>query len=148
MNDTDKNVNMLFMREIGLEVRKGQRIYDQDTGLPVTINGMSIVAPGFYGGRRSIEFDPYNNRKLMGQLFGYFMDKQSDETGVEVTAYYNVDNHIECRMADNEIIKSKPYQRDSLKYLDIIMQINGGREDLSSYDIKAENPAVKKKGSK
>ena len=51
-------------------------------------------------------------------------------------------------MADNEIIKSKPYQRDSLKYLDIIMQINGGREDLSSYDIKAENPAVKKKGSK
>ena len=76
------------------------------------------------------------------------MDKQTDETGVEVTAYYNVDNCIECRMADNTIIKSDAYQRDSLKYLDIIMQINGGKEDLKPYDTKAEKPTVKKKGSK
>lgn len=149
MTEIEKKANMLIMEEIGLEIRKGQRIYDQDTGLPVKINGMDIVAPGCLTGRKSVEFDPYNNRKMMGQLFGYFMDKQSDETGVEVTTYYNVDDRVECRMSDNEVIKSSSYKKDSLKYLDIIMQINGGKQDLSIYDIKDEKPTVKKKkGSK
>lgn len=150
MTDAEREINMLIMQEIGLEVRQNQRIYDQDTGDAIRLNGMDIVAPGCYGGRQAIEFDPFNNRKMMGQMFGYFLEKYSDETDVDVLSYYNVDaganGRVECKMSDNTMITSKPYARDSLKYTDIIMQLNGeGDTDLSKYDIPQVKETVKRK---
>lgn len=149
MTEMEREINTLIMQEIGLEVGRNQRIYDQDTGDALRINGMDIVAPGCYGGKQAIEFDPYNNRKMMGQLFGHFLEKYSDETGVDVLSYYNVDSgsdvKVECRMSDDTIVSSKPYGRDSLKYTDIIMQLNGGESDLTKYDNTSSKGNYKEK---
>lgn len=150
MTELDKEVNEIIMREMGLEVGSHDRIYDQDTGMALSINGMKVTAPGVYGGRDSIEFDPHNNRKLMGRLFENFLNKYADEVDNEVIAFYNKDTKeggcIECKMEDNELISSKPYKRDSLKYTDLIMQLNGGEsEDLSKYDIPPVKETIKRK---
>lgn len=156
MNPMDKEINTLIMQEIGLEIGPKSQIVDQDTGLAIRINGADVVAPDCYYGRRgdgtskSMEFDPYNNRKLMNSLFSYFTEKQENETGVGVLAFYNVDNkeggHVECRMTDNEVLTSASYQRDSLKYVDLIMQMNGEENpDLKKYDILPEPKSTIKK---
>ena len=149
MTEMEREINTLIMQEIGLEVGRDQKICDQDTGDVLRINGMDIVAPGSYCGKQSIEFDPYNNRKMMGQLFGHFLEKYSDETGVDALSYYNVDTgreaKVECRMSDDTVISSKAYGRDSLKYTDIIMQLNGGEADLSKYDVPQIKETIKRK---
>ena len=58
MNKFDKEVNALFMSELGFEIGKNQRIFDQDTGLPLEVGGVKFVAPDCYGGKQSAEFDP------------------------------------------------------------------------------------------
>lgn len=151
MNSTDLEINNMIMREIGLEVSHDKRIIDQDTGANISFKGMDVVAPGAYCGRNAIEFDPYNNNKMMNLLFGYFLDKHSEESDVSVTTYYNVNSSdkdkaaIECRMSDMSKIRSKDYTRDSLKCTDIILQLNGNENpDLTKYDVPKEAPTVKK----
>ena len=153
MNELDREINTLIMQEIGLEVGENQRIYDQDSGIAIRVNGMDVVAPGSFRGRQTIEFDPHNNRKLMGCLFDYFLEKRAEETDVDVLTYYNKDQsnnagQIECRMSDNQTVTSKSYKRDSLKYTDIIMQLNGEESvDLSKFDVLPDKSTVKKKKS-
>ena len=151
MNEMDKEINNLILREVGFEVGTGNKIYDQDTGMPVRINGLQMMAPGSYIPRQSLEFDPYNNRKLMGQIFNYFIDKQSEEGGPEVITYYNKDDtkdggKVECRFNDNTTISSNQYGRDTLKYADLIMRLNGDdNPDLSKYDVPIVKETVVKK---
>ena len=153
MNEMDLEVNRLLMREMGLEVGNGQRIIDQDTGISMKFKGMDIVAPGHYGGNGSIEFDPHNNRRMMSTLFGYFLEKHSDESDVDVLTYYNIDgdnnkSSIQCKMSDHSLITSKPYLRDSLKCADIIIQLNGGASpNLEKYDIEPQPTTVKRRGA-
>lgn len=149
MTEMDREINNIIMQEIGLEVGENNKIYDQDTGDAIKINGLNVVAPGCYTGRQSIEFDPYNNRKMMTQMFGYFLDKNSEETGIDAISYYNIEESgkagkVECKMSDNTVITSKEYLRDSLKYTDIIAQLNGGELDLSKFDVPQSNDIVKR----
>lgn len=151
MNQTDLNINNIIMQEIGLEVSASNRIIDQDTGMTMTFGGREIVAPGVYGGFNTVEFDPYNNKRMMNRLFGYFLEKHAEESDVGVMTYYSVDKgdkgSIECRMSDQSTIRSKPYIRDSLKCADIIIQLNGGEApDFSEYDTVKETTV--KKGSR
>lgn len=151
MTELDLEVNTILMREMGLEIGNGNRIVDQDTGLAINIRGMGLMAPGCYGGSGAMEFDPHNNNRLMRQLFGYFLNKYSDECDIDVMTYYNVGNGdktcVECKMDNNSTIRSKPYLRDSLKYADIIIQLNGEESpDLSKYDIAQERSTVRKGG--
>lgn len=147
MDAKEMAINNIIMQEIGLEVGPRKRLFDQDTGAAIRINDMDVVAPGCYGGKRAIEFDPYNNRKMMNQLFAYFMEKQAEETGNELVTYYNIGDRIECRMRDNRLIRSRPYIRDSLKYADIIIQLNGGStEELSAYDQLIPSTIKKPRG--
>jgi len=152
MNPSDVEINNLIMREIGLEVDSAHRIVDQDTGMAMKFRGMNIMAPGAYCGRNAIEFDPHNNKKMMNLLFGYFVEKHSEESDVYVSTFYSVDKgndkgSVECRMSDQTTIVSKPYTRDSLKYADIITQLNGGESpDLKQYDTVRET-TVKRKGN-
>lgn len=152
MNSKDLEINKLIMKEIGLEIGQYNRIVDPDTAIELSLKGQSIVAPGAYCGHNTIEFDPYNNRKMMGQLFGYFANKIAGEYGVEILSFYNINENnttkgkLECKLSDNSIITSKEYKRDSLKYLDIILQLNGtdcNDIDLSEYDLD-----IKKAGKK
>ena len=151
MNDFDKEINIRIMQELGYEPNRHKQLVDQDSGSPIVINGMPVMTPGYYGGRNSIEFDPYNNKKMMNQVFGHFLEKYSDETGTNVSTFYNIDGtdgtgRVECKFSDNQTITSGAYARDSLKYVDIIMQLNGdpsGEEDLRKFDIVEKKPTVK-----
>ena len=151
MNDFDKEINIRIMQELGYEPNRHRQLVDQDSGSPIVINGMPVMAPGYYGGRNSIEFDPYNNKKMMNQVFGHFLEKYADENGVNVSTFYNIDStdgtgRVECKFSDNQTITSGAYSRDSLKYVDIIMQLNGdpsGEEDLRKFDIVEKKPTVK-----
>lgn len=152
MTQKDLEINNLIMQEIGLEVGIGNKIVDQDTGAALAFKGMTVIAPGTHS-HNAIEFDPYNNKKMMSNLFGYFLDKHSEESDVDVLTYYNVDHDskrssIECKLSDQTCIKSKPYTRDSLKYADIIIQLNGGdAPDFDQYDIEKPHTTVRKKRS-
>lgn len=147
MDKNDIEINSLIMREIGLETDSMRRIVDQDTGICINIKGKTVVAPG-YTRNNTVEFDPHNNRNLMKGLFGYFLDKLSDESDIGVRAYFNVDDgdnksHMECILDDNTRIVSKPYLRDSLRCVDIMSQLNGGESpDLSKYDVEKPKPTV------
>lgn len=149
MNEFDKVVNALIMREVGLEIGDDKKIYDQDSGMPIKINGVEVVAPGSYSSRCTIEFDPYNNRKQMGQIFNYFINKQYEEGGREVLAYYNKDDtpqggKVECKLDDDTVITSEKYGRDTLKYTDIIMRLNGDENpDLKQYDVPMTRDTIK-----
>lgn len=151
MTDKEKQVNDLIMQEIGLEVGQASKIYDQDTGMALRINGADVVAPGCFRGRQTTEFNPYNNRKMMNQLFGYFLEKHSDETDVGVVTFYDVPGDapnkgsVKCVLSDNTTIQSGNYMRDSLKYADIIVQLNGGEANtLQAYDSPLEKETIKK----
>lgn len=153
MNDFDKEINLKIMQELGLEPNRHRQLIDQDSGMAIAINGMPVMAPGYYGGRNSIEFDPYNNKKMMNQLFGLFLEKYADENGINVSAFYNIDGkdnsgRVECKFSDNQTVTSESYSRDTLKYVDIVMQLNGDSrcsEDLRKYDIVEKKQAVKAK---
>lgn len=149
MNQLDTEINNIIMQELGLEIGIGNRIVDQDTGGAIRFKGKDVMAPGFYNGR-SIEFDPINNGKMMNSLFNRFLETHSEESDVYVSAFYSIDesNCIECRMSDQTSIKSRSYDRESLKYADIIIQLNGGRSsDLSKYDEVPKPTTVKKRGN-
>lgn len=158
MNQIDKEINEIIMNEMGLDIGLESRIYDQDTMRPIEVNGMKVMAPGVYGGKQSVEFDPYNNRKQMSYLFSYYTKKFAEENGKEVIASYAVDDDngkgkIECRLENNEIISSGSYQRDTLKYADMIMKMNGDpnpSQTIAKYDVPFEKkePAPKKKTTK
>ena len=149
MNPLDTEVNNIIMQELGLEVGIGNRVIDQDTGSAIKFRGKNVMAPGFFNGR-DIEFDPVNNPKMMSKLFGCFLDVHSEESDVYVNTFYPIDdsNCIECAMSDQSKIRSKSYDRDSLRYADIIIQLNGGRSsDLAKYDVVPKATTVKKRGN-
>lgn len=151
MNQKDLEINNLIMQEIGLEIGIGNKIIDQDTGAALAFKGMTVIAPGCFS-HNAIEFDPHNNKKMMSNLFGYFLDKHSEESDVDVLAYYNVDHGnksaIECKLSNQTCITSKPYTRDSLKYADIIIQLNGGTApDFDQYDTEKETTVRKKRSN-
>lgn len=154
MKEKDLEINSKIMQEIGLEVGQGHRIIDQDTGVGITFRGMELVAPGTYGGPNTVEFDPYNNKKMMNLLFGYFLNKHSEESDVTVTTFYSIDDNktnkgsIECKMSDMSKITSHQYLRDSLKCADIIMRLNGDEDpNLSEYDTEQVEPSVRRTGT-
>lgn len=149
MNQLDTEINNIIMQELGLEVGIGNRIVDQDTGDAIRFRGKDVVAPGFFNGR-SIEFDPVNNGRMMNSLFGKFLENHSEESDVYVSTFYSIEesNCVECRMSDQSSIRSRSYDRDSLKYADIMIQLNGGRSsDLSRYDKVPKPTTIKKRGN-
>lgn len=152
MTELDREINDTIMREIGLEPNKKNQICDQDTRVVLKINNQDVIKSGCYGGRNTVEFDPHNNRKMMTDLFGYFLNKYEEETGSSVLSYYNIDNKrgnkVELKLNDETTITSHSYKRDSLKYTDIIMQLNGESKeniDLSKYDVEVPKGGIKRK---
>ena len=144
-NEVKNSVNQILFDEMGLEIGPRYRVFDQDTGQQLKFIGMDIVAPRCLGGKTSVAFDPYGNRKLMTQLFGYFLNKYESEEDVDVLSYYTVDGTtpdkscIACKMSDNTVVKSGEYRREVVRITDLIMRLNGATDvDLSQYDLPIE----------
>lgn len=148
-------VNKLIMQEIGLSVDNNQKVIDQDTREMLKFREKSMKyssTSSVHVTKNDMVFDPMETRNLMGSLFDHFTKKIEDEEGVYVSIYYDINSEEGTALevvADGEKITSDHYQNDTLKYLDIIMQLNGAdSSNLKQYDYdrNVENIKNKRRG--
>lgn len=140
MNDNDDVLfAQMMLLQIGLQADQNGRIFDPETASAISFKGKELVAPGMENaGRDAIPFDPYNNPRMMTKLFGYYLERvtEGDDSS---SIFYGVDDghgkgHIELRDGE-EILKSGSYQREALRYGDLLLQLNGATTtDLSNMD--------------
>lgn len=135
--------NDLVLDEIGLEFHNDFLI-DQDSRNQLVFNSRYIIPnssqlwdKGYY------VFNPYKDLKFMNFLFDYFTKKILNEQNIYIDVVYykpvkNSHNYPLAVRANGREYISKVYNVESLKYLDMICQLNGGTNvDLSRFD--AEN---------
>lgn len=141
MNPTEQYLNEMLMQEIGLDVGPRMRLLDQDTGQTLTFKGKDLVAPNALPNNNVVVFDCYNSTALMQMMFGFYTKKYEEDNGVSIDRSYTKEvKDGKCAMtiidSNNNAITSTPYQRDTLRYMDLIMRLNGDESpDLSKYDV-------------
>lgn len=129
--------NDLVLNEIGLEFQNGVLI-DQDTRANILFN-QKFVTEDWY--KDCYIFNPLKDSKFMNFLFDYFTKKIMSEQNIYIDVVYykpvkNSHNYPLAVRANGREYISKVYRAESLKYLDLICQLNGGTDvDLSRYDI-------------
>lgn len=140
VNNNEEKYNMYIMQEIGLDVGPEGNVYDQDTGDIVVIGGLELVGPTC-SNRSKLRCHPWDSRKIMNDLFSYFLLKIHDENGFTCNVFYDVFSQNKklsglvlegFNIYTNEKIIYKSqfmYKKDCLKYLDVIMQLNGAEAD-------------------
>ena len=136
--------NLLVLAEIGLDIDEYGNIIDQDNYNQLSYRGKAFTAkvPAQKG---QVVFDPLRDQKQMNSLFMYFIDKLGREEERYVTSYYtngtpnkNVKSSIGLVIDDGVKLNSGNYYNDSLKYMDLIIQLNGKVVgNLSIFDIGA-----------
>lgn len=131
----DISFEQLLLDEIGLQIYDG-KILDQDTMEYLSNHGHNMT----YQDITNIYI--HKDVKSMNALFMYFCNKISKEQNiyVDVVYYKQVKNSrnspLAVRANGKELI-SKIYENESLKYLDLICQLNGAEDvDLSRFDSK------------
>lgn len=145
-------INKIIMQEIGLGVDNYQKIIDQDTRETLLFKEKNMKYSSQNNvliGRNDMIFDPINNRFLMMSLFDHFATKIEEEDGKYISIYYDVNGENGSALeavVDGEKITSDYYNNDSLKYLDIIMQLNDAENiSLKQYDKEIPQDKGKKK---
>lgn len=137
-----------LMSEIGLDIDETNHIVDQDTGSSLQFNGKNLIfidnpMQRINKRRNDIPFNPIESPKLMNHLFSYYINKIHEEDGRYINIYYPVQepgNRKGCielkEETTNTTIRSNEYSNDCLKYMDLILQLNGNDDnDLSDYDF-------------
>lgn len=134
-------INKIIMQEIGLGVDNTQKVIDQDTRETLRFRDKNMKYSStshVHVSKNDIIFDPTETRHLMGSLFDHFTKKIEDEEGVYVSVYYDINSEEGTALeivADGDKMTSDYYQNDVLKYLDIIMKLNGtDTSNLKQYD--------------
>lgn len=146
----------LVMDEIGLYADPNGRVVDQQTDTALQIKGKNLKFPideSVKIGRNEIEFDPLNNQTLANSLFGFYLSNRFNEDGSKyISSYATVADNankakgtLEVKVGP-EVMVSGEYYRDSVKYVDMIMRMNGdSNANLNRFDM----PMIdKKKGKK
>jgi hypothetical protein len=147
-------INKIIMQEIGLGVDNYQKVIDQDTREQLKFKEKNIK----YSSQNSvvltkndIPFDPIESKNLMGGLFDHFSKKLEKEDNVYISRFYDITDKekgtaLEA-VVNGKKIKSDYYNNnESLKYLDIIMQLNGSDNiNLKQYDTPVKK-VTKRKG--
>lgn len=133
-----------IMQEIGLDIDDNNHIIDQDTGVALQFKGKQLKYINNKKcrlERNEIPFDPVCDAKLMNNLFAYYINKINAEDGRYVNIYYSVQDKnskkgsiILKEERDNITMQSNSYYNDSLKYMDLILQLNGNDNNLNAYD--------------
>lgn len=159
-------LNRIIMEDIGLTVDPNNKIMDQDTRQELKYKDKSMR----YSSQNSVvltqadmAFDPASNKSLMNNLFDHYLTKIEDEDGTYVPIYYEERNpdgqgtgliakiHREGS-ATEEVLKTQYYNNDSLKYVEMIRQINeSSNTNLSEYDSEPKDmtkPQRKRKKKK
>lgn len=156
MDSLSRRFNEMLMQEMGFDVQSDGSLIDQDLGIPIKFEGVPVVAPSVLVRRddtTQVPFDPYNNTRMMNQMFSHFMTKLT-ELG-EINHYdvvFNEDHGkgggvVTIRNETSEISSSRPYVRESCKYADLVFQLNDDSvPDMKDFDItKAKQKDMVKK---
>ena len=148
MEKKEFDLNRIVMFEVGLDQGEHRRLIDQDYGTEYkSQDGRFYVGPNSQSGVHSIEFNPALNVKQAESLFQYFGGKMADMGDFPaISTYYNQEvdkdtgsGYVEAVTEDNQRIRSSNYVNESLRYIDVIMKINGSTKvDLSEYDDKSK----------
>lgn len=148
MEKKDFDLNRKIMFEVGLDQAEHRRLIDQDYGTEYKAqDGRYYVGPNSQSGVHSVEFNPALNSKQAESLFQYFGNKMADVEGSPaISTYYSQDvdkekgtGYVEAVTEDNQRIRSDAYINESLRYIDIIMKMNGSTHvDLHEYDDKSK----------
>lgn len=152
MDIKNYNLNKKIMLEIGLDQDDNMRLIDQDFGNELKApDGRYFIAPNNRSNINSIEFNPAMNSAQAEYLFRYFGNKMAllDEYS-RISTYFtqetNPNNgmgYVEIVTEDNQRLRSKNYVNESLRYLDVMMKMNGCDEvDLSEYDNASKNELI------
>lgn len=127
----------LLLNEIGIEP-DFNGFKDQDNGIHVQMP--SSVLPNRI--LTMYDIDAWQrNPKIISFLFNYFTNKLMNEQNIyiDVVYYKQVKNSRNLPLAvkaNGKEFISKIYNNESLKYLDLICQLNGNSDvDLSRFDI-------------
>lgn len=145
------HINKIIMNEIGLGVDDHQKVIDQDTREILKFKDKNIK----YSSQNSVVltkndilFDPFEAKNLMNCLFDHFTKKIEQEDSKYVARYYDLSSEDGTALeaiVNGEKVTSDYYNNDSLKYLDVIMQLNGS-DDINLKQYDTEDNTKKKKG--
>lgn len=145
-------INKIIMQEIGLTIDNHQKVVDQDTREILKFKDKNLKYSSkndIVITRNDVPFDPIDAKNMMTSLFNHFTEKINIEDGSYVSMYYDINSEEGTALEaviDNNKITSDFYKNDALKYLDIIMKINGAdTSGLKQYDIKPTKDTNRKK---
>lgn len=126
------------LQQLGLEIDINGYIIEQDSEMKLYVKGKPITN---ISSRYSLGFDPLSNGHLMSFLFSYYLSKLQSEEDRYITMFYSSSKERNGKgymavQEQGELIKSRVYNNDSIKYLDLLYQLNGLSKNLIHYDIE------------
>lgn len=153
-NNTKEMYYNLFL-EIGLSINNEQFIYDQDTGIVLKYKDKRIkmsFTNDVYGSNNDVVFDPSVNYDLMVKLFGYYIEKETQNgNDIGYIAHFSEEEFNRAFIMKDEryrqrvVVKTKngdfktaPYYNIYLAYIEAIFILSGNNYDLSNFDILPE----------
>ena len=117
--------------------------YDTDEAQHIVIDGMFCIYP--FGdrelARNEILFDVYNNTRLMSTMLAIYISNKGWGIDIQKITNNRPDRlgHLEILFSNGVTWSSNAYRKDSLKYLDMIMKLQGALppdfERLKGLDI-------------
>lgn len=142
MNEMELEYKLLS--ELGLGVDVNHYLIDQDYGTFVFFNGKHIKAKRNnvepFVNRHEVYFDPIRNVKLMRNLFQYYISKIHSLENRYFSVFFPIYNEnapgaLEIKNT-TECYRSKCYNNESLRYIDLIFRISGDIDiDLTNLDF-------------
>lgn len=136
---TKDELNLIIMEHIGFYVDEEGNVCDEDTEHKVIVRGKALVDKPDYAinYRYETKFDPIGNPSLMDKLFKFFLDKESEESGIAVKmvsygpSKKGSRSYLEIVKEDDTKYNSGYYYNDCIKFASIILQLNSDVEDYN-----------------
>lgn len=138
-----KDISLLLIRDIGLQIRPDGLIVDQDTNMVVSIDGkllLNVTHRGMYVNKNVyVGFDPVNNPYLMKYLLQMYLYKIDQNSNTYFPSFGNRKDSNNLNIVvtkDNNGIQyeSRPFKKLGVAYMDVIFKISGRDIDLYPLD--------------
>ena len=151
-SDVNEMYYELFL-EIGLGVNSSQYIYDQDTGIVLKYKDKHIKMNfnnNVYAGNNDIVFDPSTNYNLMVTLFGYYIEKETNEgKNIGYIAQFTEDDQSKAFVAKGERFKQRVFRRSRSAFILSIsigpIEYNSKHNDLNALLKEADKNLYEEK---
>lgn len=138
-------LNYAVLNAVGLYVDAGGYVFDQDTRGPILSSGKRLKAtidPNHivYPGNGEIMMDLLKNSKLVSFLLGYHIDKKSSMGEMGFISQFideikeDPRTSLTVKLSPTESISSGWFNNKCLKYIHMILILEGDLVDLRNFD--------------